>query len=127
MQNVDIVIACSNGRNRSRLLKQHLRKKGYRSHAIGVNGKCQFAERRLKNAKVVISVHPEIEEQITEMYGIEKEKMITLDVEEMTSSFEKGKRIDGESWLEHRRAIIIPELKRQIKKHMPSLERVAKK
>lgn len=122
MEKVDIVIACTNGRNRSRLLKDYLLEKGFRSYTIGVNTKSSTAERRLRNARVVISVHEEVNEKLAEMADLEGKTFITLDIEELTANSVQGKRLDGEAWLRHRDEEMIPEMKRQMKKHLAKLE-----
>ena len=127
MEKVDIVIVCSNGRNRSRFLKQHLYEKGFPSYAVGVSGRSEATLRRLRNAKVIISVHPDIKEQLCEMHDLEGKKLITLDVEELTISSQKGKKMRGEDWLDYQRNTMRPELQRQINKHLPTLEKLLKK
>lgn len=117
-----VLIVCSNGRNRSRHLKEHLRDQGIASFAMGMNNKNRDAKRRVENAKFIICVHPEVEEVFRENHKIKEQVVICLDVDEQPTSAETaGKRVTGEEWTQYQEEYVYPELEKQIKKYIKKL------
>ncbi len=96
MTNLSIVIACSNGRNRSIVLRDHLKEKGYDAHAIAAADRSSHAKRCVRNADVVITVHELVETELLENYEtLENKKHIKLNVPEWPGTFEKrGKNLN---------------------------------
>lgn len=122
MLNTNIVVVCTTGKNRSRYLKEYLETKGILAHAVGVNSKNADVKRKINNAKVVVSVHPDIEEVLEERYTLEHQKLIKLEVDDHPSTDAvPTKRITGEKWVEFQKEYVYPELERQIKKHLSVL------
>jgi galactitol-specific phosphotransferase system IIB component len=121
MTNLSIVIACSNGRNRSIVLRDHLKEKGYDAHAIAAADRSSHAKRCVRNADVVITVHELVETELLENYEtLENKKHIKLNVPEWPGTVEKsGKKLNGDEWLEYQRETVHPTLLKQIKKHLP--------
>jgi len=122
MLKVQITIVCPTGKNRSRFLKEHLKEEGYLAYAVGLNDKSADASRKIKKARVVISVDPSVQEQLKEQFDLSDKSLICLDVDDTPNiGVSEQKKLTGEQWLEFQHEHVYPTLRKQMKKHLPLL------
>lgn len=113
----EIVILCPHGRHRSRYLKEHLETLGYKTHALGVNHKSDNLRRKIKAARVIISVHPDVEARLREDHEVEGKRIVSLDVDDQPAAGSRA--VTGEEWIAYQKEVVYPALEKSIKKHLP--------
>ena len=120
MKNAKITIICTHGRNLSKYLKEHLLEKGIESHAVGLYFKNLATIQKIKNAKIIICVHPEIKKEVEDTFDLSKKQVICLNVSDAPESA-ASKSLTGDMWLEYQREYVYPALESQIKKYLRKL------
>lgn len=120
MTNAKITIICPHGRNLSQHLKGYLKSKGVASHAVGMHFKNLSTRQKIKNAKTIICVHPEVKKATEAEFDLSSKLVICLDVVDTPESG-KSKPLTGDLWLEHQQTYVYPELERQMKKYISKL------
>ncbi|PJA46157.1 hypothetical protein CO174_00760 [Candidatus Uhrbacteria bacterium CG_4_9_14_3_um_filter_50_9] len=117
---LNIVVICQHGRHLSRYLQEYLESMKIESSALGLNFKNRNTIRKIQSAQIVICVHEEIKQAVEAEFDLSDKKVICLNVTDFSGTSNK-KPMTGESWLEYQESNVYPELRKQIKKHLPSL------
>lgn len=112
-----VVVICQHGRHLSRYLSDYLATKKIDASPVGLHFKNRSTVRKITQAGTVICVHEDIQTAVEEHIDISSKKTICLDVTDSSESSKKP--MTGESWLEYQETVVYPELRRQIKKHLP--------
>ncbi|MBT3230389.1 hypothetical protein HN358_01205 [Candidatus Uhrbacteria bacterium] len=121
MINTKITIVCTHGRNLSKYLKEHLMEKGIKSHAVGLYFKNLATIQKIKNAKTIICVHPEIQKEVEAEFDLTKKYVICLNVSDCPNESGTSKNLTGDVWLEYQKEYVYPALESQIKKYLKKL------
>lgn len=121
MRDADITIVDTHGRTLSLYLKDYLATKAIPAFAVGMQFKNLNTMRKIKNAKTVICVHPDIHDAVTSEFDLSGKQVICLDVSETPDTSSGGRHLTGELWLEYQRDYVYPELEKQIQKYLKKL------
>lgn len=116
-----ITIVGTHGRNLSVYLKEHLEKKGIKSHAVGVYNRNTATIRRINNARTIICVNKEVYQVTEDSFDLADKKIICLDVSDSPQVKGTSKHLTGELWREYQENEVYPQLEKQIKKHIAKL------
>lgn len=113
-----VLVICSYGKNRSVFLKNYLTAHGYQAEAVGIRNE---GVRELVDASdVIITVHPQILEEVQKLTDLSNKKVISLNVEDRPEEVLLEKTpLDGEAWTRFQEEHVYPKLIEQIQKYLP--------
>ena len=113
------------GMNRSKYLADFLMEKGYDTDCAGIliETKNSVTQKRVDDSDVLIFVLPRVQEKFLQHFRIEKQKIITLNVEDRLDILcpEKPNFTPVEAKEAYER-LVYPKLRRQIAKYIPLLQ-----
>lgn len=120
----NITIVGTHGRHTSLYLQDYIKKKGIKSHAVGMYFRNESIIQKIQSAKTLICINYEIKTAVEEAFDISDKLVICLNVNDSIDSDTK-KIITGEEWVEYQEKHVYPKLEKQIRKYLPKLEKAA--
>jgi len=121
---MNVLIVCNWGKNRSAHLASYLQKKGYEVKFGGINPECDnpVTQGMVDWGDILIFVQPQTKKGFLERLRVDEQKMITLDVEDRIEILVPNKKgLTGEEWVKIQQERVYPELEKQIEKYLPLL------
>jgi hypothetical protein len=117
----NITIVGTHGRHISQYLHDHLKQRGIRSNAVGMQFRDQNVISKIQAAKTLILMNDEIKQAVADHFDTSSKLVICLDIQVNPSKDDK-KVISGEEWQEYHENEVYPKIESQIKKHLKELQ-----
>jgi len=113
-----ILVLCSFGQNRSRIVAEHLRSRGYDADFDGVENDHDAVQAKIDAADTIVTVHPMVKEKLIADFDVSGKRIIGLDVDDRPQcALSSKKAFAGDDWHKFQAERVYPDLIAQVDKH----------
>lgn len=116
-----ILAVCHWGRNRSRVIADHLRTKGYDTDFCGILDETdnKITQERIDWADTVLAVEPRIGDEIRGRFSLDTKKIVSINVDDKTAR-PGVSGLTGPAWEQYQQETVYPDLIQAVDRLFPS-------